>query len=58
VLETRNERSYEFSKSILASDEGTYEVVSIKDKYCSYTIHEASGKPGKGQFAAELSASR
>lgn len=48
MLETRNDVSYDFSKSIRATDEGTYEVVSIKDKYCSYTIAEEVGGSGKG----------
>lgn len=49
ILETRNDVSYEFSKSIRATDEGTYEVVSIKDKYCSYAVSEAAGgKGGRG----------
>ncbi|KEF62094.1 uncharacterized protein A1O9_00066 [Exophiala aquamarina CBS 119918] len=37
ILETRHDTSTEFSKVIRASDEGVYEVVSIKDRYCSYT---------------------
>ncbi|RMZ82309.1 hypothetical protein DV738_g1819, partial [Chaetothyriales sp. CBS 135597] len=40
VLETRSERSDEFTKVVRASDEGTYEVVAIKDRYCAYA------KPG------------
>lgn len=36
VLETRHDSSSEFSKQIRASDEGTYEVVAIKDRYCAY----------------------
>ncbi|RMZ90639.1 hypothetical protein DV736_g2150, partial [Chaetothyriales sp. CBS 134916] len=36
VLETRSERSDEFTKVVRASDEGTYEVVAIKDRYCAY----------------------
>ena len=46
VLETRNDISYDFSKKVRASEEGTYEVVSIKDKHCSYSVHE-SGKAGQ-----------
>ena len=42
VLETINEISYEYSKSIKASEEGTYEVVSIRDRYCG---QKKSGQP-------------
>ncbi|OAL27816.1 hypothetical protein AYO20_09669 [Fonsecaea nubica] len=48
VLETRHDTSDEFSKMIRASDEGIYEVVSIKDRFCSYTkpSHKAAGNGG------------
>ena len=46
VLETKNEISYEYSKTIRASDEGTYEVVSIRDKYCAFSKQK---EPGSGQ---------
>ncbi|KAK5092233.1 hypothetical protein LTR70_001959 [Exophiala xenobiotica] len=36
VLETKSDSSGEFVKVLRASDEGTYEVVSIKDRYCAY----------------------
>ena len=44
VLETRNEVSHEYSKIIQASDEGLYEVVSIRDQHCSYSSQKAHGK--------------
>jgi nucleoporin POM152 len=44
VLETRHEVSYEHTKVIKASQEGTYEVVSIKDKYCGFTMQGKDGK--------------
>jgi hypothetical protein len=47
VLETRNDKSYEFSKSIRASDEGTYEAVAIKDKYCAFSLQKGVGRDGK-----------
>lgn len=37
VLEMRSEVSEEYSMTIRASEEGTYEVVAIKDRYCAYT---------------------
>ncbi|KAI1826329.1 hypothetical protein F4861DRAFT_102351 [Xylaria intraflava] len=37
VVETRHEVSEGYSKVIMASLEGTYQVVSIRDKYCSYS---------------------
>lgn len=40
VLDTRSEHSEGHSLRIRAHEEGTYEVVSIKDRFCSYT------KPG------------
>ncbi|KAK5263785.1 hypothetical protein LTR99_010870 [Exophiala xenobiotica] len=50
VLETRHDTCDEFSKVIRASDEGVYEVVSIKDRYCSYTkpSHKNAGGAGSG----------
>lgn len=36
VLETRSDISYEFSKVVKASQEGTYEVISIRDQHCSF----------------------
>jgi nucleoporin POM152 len=47
VLETRHDVSYEHSKIVTASLEGTYEVVAIKDKYCAFsTMAGASGADG------------
>ncbi|WPG97377.1 Hypothetical protein R9X50_00015200 [Acrodontium crateriforme] len=40
VLDMRSETSEEHSKILRANQEGTYEVVAIKDRYCSYA------KPG------------
>lgn len=40
VLDMRSEVSQEHSMRIAASEEGTYEVVDIKDRYCAYA------KPG------------
>ncbi|KAI1498429.1 hypothetical protein F5X99DRAFT_393500 [Biscogniauxia marginata] len=37
VLETRHDVSYEHSKIVTASLEGTYEVVAIRDKYCAFS---------------------
>ncbi|KAL2441453.1 Nucleoporin [Exophiala dermatitidis] len=50
ILETRHDTSNEFSKTIRASDEGIYEVVSIKDRFCSYTkpSHKFGGSGGGG----------
>jgi nucleoporin POM152 len=49
VLETRHDTSKEFSKKIRASDEGTYEVVAIKDRYCAYARDSQGRTGGKGQ---------
>ena len=47
VLETKHDISQEYSKSILASQEGTYEVVSIRDRYCGFTTQRVVGKKGQ-----------
>ncbi|KAK4146633.1 uncharacterized protein C8A04DRAFT_25553 [Dichotomopilus funicola] len=41
VLETRHDVSHEHSKVVRASQEGTYEVVAIKDKYCAFSTQGA-----------------
>jgi nucleoporin POM152 len=48
ILETRHDVSYEHSKIIRASQEGTYEVVAIKDQHCAFSTQQVSGKD-KGQ---------
>lgn len=48
VLETRHDVSYDHSKVILASLEGTYEVVAIKDKYCAFSTMNVEHRE-KGQ---------
>ncbi|KAK2064081.1 hypothetical protein LY76DRAFT_680223 [Colletotrichum caudatum] len=48
VLETRHDVSYESSKIIRASQEGTYEVVAIKDKFCAFSTQQVADT-GKGQ---------
>ncbi|KAF2086291.1 hypothetical protein K490DRAFT_74529 [Saccharata proteae CBS 121410] len=47
VLETRTLVSSEFSMRIKASEEGTYEVVSIRDHWCAFSKNEGP-KPVKG----------
>ncbi|KAI9373226.1 hypothetical protein BJX61DRAFT_395811 [Aspergillus egyptiacus] len=37
ILDIKHDISYEHQKTIKTSDEGTYEVVAIKDKYCSFS---------------------
>ena len=37
VLDMRSEVSYEHSMRIAAHEEGTYEVIAIKDRYCAYS---------------------
>ena len=49
VLETRNDKSYEFTKTVRTSEEGTYEVVAIKDKFCAFSLQKGPGQGGKGQ---------
>lgn len=47
ILETRHDISYEHSKVVSASQEGTYEVVAIKDKFCSYSTQQADKRDQK-----------
>lgn len=47
VLETRHEVSYEYSKTIQSSQEGTYEVVAIKDKYCAFSTQRTEANIGQ-----------
>ncbi|KAF2144422.1 uncharacterized protein K452DRAFT_356623 [Aplosporella prunicola CBS 121167] len=50
VLETRTLTSTEYSLRIKASEEGTYEVVSIRDAWCSFSkAGEGPAGKGKGQ---------
>ena len=44
LLETKNEISYDYTKTIRASDEGVYEVVSIKDYFCAFSMQKARKK--------------
>jgi nucleoporin POM152 len=46
ILETRHDTSDDFTKVIRASDEGVYEVVSIKDRFCSYSKVDPNGSSG------------
>lgn len=48
VLETRHDVSEAFEKRITSSMEGTYEVVAIKDRFCSFSIMKEDRK-GAGQ---------
>lgn len=44
VLETRHDVSYDYSKVISANQEGTYEVVSIKDMHCAFSTQQVEGR--------------
>ncbi|KAL0260689.1 hypothetical protein SLS55_004379 [Diplodia seriata] len=46
VLETRSLTSTEFSLRITASEEGTYEVISIRDAWCSFSKNPDGGVGG------------
>jgi nucleoporin POM152 len=48
VLETRHDVSHEHKKVVKASQEGTYEVVAIKDRFCSFSTLQVEGTE-KGQ---------
>lgn len=47
VLETRHDVSYEHSKVVKASQEGTYEVVAIKDRFCSFSTQQVEKRDGR-----------
>ncbi|ROV90703.1 hypothetical protein VSDG_08315 [Cytospora chrysosperma] len=43
VLETRHDVSDQYSKTVRASQEGTYEVVAIKDAHCAFSTLQVEG---------------
>ncbi|KKK15639.1 hypothetical protein ARAM_000659 [Aspergillus rambellii] len=45
ILDIKHDVSYEHKKIIKTSDEGTYEVVAIKDKFCSFSAQASIDKP-------------
>ncbi|KAF7590173.1 hypothetical protein BBP40_003194 [Aspergillus hancockii] len=47
ILDIKHDISYEHIKTIKTSDEGTYEVVAIKDKFCSFSSQAHLEKPEK-----------
>lgn len=49
VLETRHDLSHEYSKVVRANQEGTYEVVAIKDQYCAFSTLQVEKSRGKEQ---------
>jgi nucleoporin POM152 len=48
VLETKTARTNEFSMRVKASEEGTYEVISVRDKWCAVSRATSNGEK-KGQ---------
>lgn len=44
VLETKNEVSNEYRMTVRASAEGIYEVVSIRDRFCSFSVKQFQEK--------------
>jgi nucleoporin POM152 len=49
ILDMRSEVSEGNSMKVRASEEGTYEVVSIKDRFCGYARPGVGGEGGKGK---------
>ncbi len=47
VLETRHDVSHEHSKVVRANQEGTYEVVAIKDQFCAFSTQQLETKEGQ-----------
>ena len=54
LLETRPERSEEHTMRIPASEEGTYEVVAIKDRYCAFARDDPEGFKLKNSGSQKL----
>lgn len=48
ILDIKHDISYEHIKTVKTSDEGTYEVVAIKDKFCSFSSQVPTGKSDRG----------
>ena len=48
LSETKHDTSYGHNKVVKASEAGVYEVVSIRDKFCSFSILKEEGTR-KGQ---------
>lgn len=48
ILDIKHDISYEHYKTVKTSDEGTYEVVAIKDKFCSFSSQVPAGKSDRG----------
>ncbi|PGG97840.1 hypothetical protein AJ79_09076 [Helicocarpus griseus UAMH5409] len=46
ILDTKHDISYEHTKTIRTSDEGSYEVVAIKDRFCSFSTQDAARSVG------------
>jgi nucleoporin POM152 len=53
VLETRHDVSHEHSKIVRASQEGTYEVVAIKDKFCAFSTQGVEVGKEKGKVKGQ-----
>lgn len=47
ILETRHDISLEHSKVVQASQEGTYEVVAIRDKFCAFSTQRLDERKEK-----------
>lgn len=54
LLETRSERSEDHTMRIPASEEGTYEVVAIKDRYCAFARDDPEGFKLKNSGSQKL----
>ena len=50
ILETKSDVSNEFTKSIRVSEEGTYEVVAIRDRFCGATSHTTTPSKNRQQL--------
>ncbi|KAL8663283.1 MAG: hypothetical protein Q9202_004032 [Teloschistes flavicans] len=51
ILETKSDISHEHTKTVLASDEGIYEVVAIKDRFCAFSTQRVPSTSGQKLLA-------
>ncbi|KAK5686728.1 hypothetical protein LTS12_029024 [Elasticomyces elasticus] len=49
ILDVKHDISYEHKKTIKTSDEGTYEVVAIKDNFCSFSSQTSIEKSDRSR---------
>jgi len=54
ILETKHDASLEYTKTVRTSEEGTYEVVSIKDHYCAFSSQKVEVSSRQKRLAYQI----